>query len=252
MIPWVMGLPFFFASLIMGAIHNEMVTRVSPLYCTFNLDVLCVPTYTWNKRTNGPQKHDHADLRRGVRAQRGHPRGVNRRGRSTRPLAHAHAQERRRESCRGRVHGLADDSHAALHLGTHGPLHVRARSPQSRVNAHAAHSAEITTTISSFSSPTTDIISSVCDLVAAGIFAADPHTLRAVRARLPWLASTAQSGGGATLSITLTQRTHVHHSGMGIRTEDWKDEDELAPATKLDLEATSVETDRTKRDLQPL
>jgi hypothetical protein len=40
LIPWVAGLPFFFAALVMGTMYNEMVTRASPLYCTFNLDLL--------------------------------------------------------------------------------------------------------------------------------------------------------------------------------------------------------------------
>jgi hypothetical protein len=40
----VVALPFFITSLIMGALHPAMVTRASPLYCTFNLSALCVPS----------------------------------------------------------------------------------------------------------------------------------------------------------------------------------------------------------------
>jgi hypothetical protein len=118
-------------------------------------------------------------------------------------------------------------------------------------------SAEITTTISSFSNPTTDIISAVCDVVAAGIFAADRRTLRAVRKRVPWLARRPPTGQGrASVSITLTQQTHVHRSPAGTRTEDWKDELEgglITPGTKVDLEAaspTEVDSIRYQAELQ--
>jgi hypothetical protein len=118
-------------------------------------------------------------------------------------------------------------------------------------------SAEVTTTISSFSNPTTDIISAVCDVVAAGIFAADRRTLRAVRKRVPWLACRPQTGEGrAGVSITLTQQTHVHRSPAGTRTEDWTNGSEgdlITPGTKVDLEAaspTEVHSIRHKGELQ--
>jgi hypothetical protein len=115
-------------------------------------------------------------------------------------------------------------------------------------------SAEITTTLESFSSPTTDILSAVCDLVGAGIFAADPHTLHALRARLPWRA---RESPRASFAISLTQHIPMDSPTAELRTNDWKDaRDERARAQSAtpDVEAAPSSAHQTKRDhdsLQP-
>jgi hypothetical protein len=123
-----------------------------------------------------------------------------------------------------------------------------------RAGADAGSSAEITTTLESFSSPTTDILSAVCDLVAAGIFAADPHTLHALRARLPWRA---RASPPASFAITLTQHIPVDPPAAEMQTHDWKDareEGARAKSATPDVEAASTSAHRTKHDhdsLQP-